>query len=177
MEDKRSISFDGSDVPSDDRRDRAFMELAIGEARRSAEAGDVPVGAVLVCPAKDGYELVSVGHNTREQEQDALGHAEINAIRDACKKLGSWRLSDCILYVTLEPCPMCTGAILAARIGRVVYATPDPVAGAMGSVWSLHSHPVADKSILVEHGCCEGECRSLLQHFFQERRENKEDEP
>jgi tRNA(adenine34) deaminase len=96
----------------------------------------------------------------------------MNAISDACAVLGSWRLEDCTLYVTLEPCPMCAGAILHARIPRIVCGAMDPAAGAMGSVWSLHRHPVESKHTRLETGCLEEECRHILQEFFKSRRES-----
>lgn len=150
------------------------MEFALEQARLAAENGDVPVGAVLIRPCEDGYTVLASGHNTREVEQTALGHAEVNAIRDGCREVSSWRLSDCTLYVTLEPCPMCAGAILAARIGRVVCGTRDPIAGAMGSVWSLHGYPMQSTATTVEYGCREEECRALLQDFFKSRRKGKD---
>ena len=132
------------------KADESFMRMALEEARRAAEDGDVPVGAVLV---QNGTgEILARGRNTREVMQTALGHAEMNAISDACAALGSWRLEDCTLYVTLEPCPMCAGAILHARIPRIVCGAMDPVAGAMGSVWSLHRHPVESKHTRLETG-------------------------
>ena len=118
-------------------RDLTYMAMALEEARGAAEAGDVPVGAVLVRATPSGDAVLAIGRNTRERDHTALGHAEINAIGDACRACGAWRLADCTLYVTLEPCPMCAGAILGARIGRVVCGTRDPAAGAMGSVWSV----------------------------------------
>ncbi len=157
--------------------DKHYMHLALDEARAAADAGDVPVGAVLVGPSEDGTEapaVIATGRNTREVMQTALGHAEINTIHAACTARGSWRLSDCTLYVTLEPCPMCTGAILHARIGRVVCGTKDPVAGAMGSVWALHRYPVESKHTGVEYGCCEEACRELLQEFFKLQRINRQ---
>lgn len=153
--------------------DERFMSLALDEARLAAEAGDVPVGAVLVRYNPDGTEtVVSRGHNTREKDRTALGHAEINAIDNACHALGTWRLSDCTLYVTLEPCPMCAGAILGGRIGRVVCGCRDAAAGAMGSVWALHRHPVQTVPVNVEFGCLENECREVLQSFFRARRKD-----
>ncbi len=149
-------------------RDIAYMNLALEEATAAGAAGDVPVGAVLVERSTD--RIIATGRNTREVMQTALGHAEINAIHDACALMGSWRLSDCTLYVTLEPCPMCAGAILHARIGRVVYGTADPIAGAMGTVWSLHHHPLEARHTSVEYGCCEEGCREVLQSFFKSRR-------
>ena len=150
--------------------DEAYMRMALEEAARAAADGDVPVGAVLVRMTTG--EILSTGRNTREVMQTALGHAEINAIQNACATLGSWRLEDCALYVTLEPCPMCAGAILHARIPRVVCGAMDPVAGAMGSVWAIHRHPVESKHTKLETGCLEEECKRLLQEFFQARREN-----
>ena len=154
-------------------RDETFMRVALEEARRAAEDGDVPVGAVLVENATG--TILARTRNTREVMQTALGHAEVNAIFDACAALRSWRLADCTLYVTLEPCPMCAGAILHARIPRVVFGSLDPVAGAMGSVWSLHRHPVQNPHTRVEVGCLEEECRKMLQDFFRTRREQRED--
>ena len=152
------------------KTDESFMRMALEEARRAAEDGDVPVGAVLV---QNGTgEILARGRNTREVMQTALGHAEMNAISDACAALGSWRLEDCTLYVTLEPCPMCAGAILHARIPRIVCGAMDPVAGAMGSVWSLHRHPVESKHTRLETGCREEAGRHILQEFFKSRRES-----
>ncbi len=154
-------------VDSQMHNDADYMQLALDEAGAAALVGDVPVGAVLVDDSTG--EIVAKGRNTREYLQTATGHAEINAITDACAARGSWRLSSCTLYVTLEPCPMCAGAILHARIKRVVCATTDPVAGAMGSVWSVHEHPMHAHTC-VEYGCKETEAKKLLQDFFRERR-------
>ena len=148
--------------------DDAMMRVALEEARRAAEDGDVPVGAVLISNATG--EILAKGRNTREVMGTALGHAEINAIAEGCAVLGGWRLEDCTLYVTLEPCPMCGGAILHARIPRVVCGAADPVAGAMGSVWALHRHPVESKHTKVEIGCLETECSALLKDFFNSHR-------
>ena len=156
------------DRPNFTDRDADYMRIAIEEARQAAEAGDVPVGAVLIENATGA--ILAQGHNTREAGQTALGHAEINAIHDACAALDSWRLTDCTLYVTLEPCPMCAGAILHARIPRVVCGCSDPVAGAMGSVWAIHRHPVQNQHTRVEIGCLEKECREILQVFFRSKR-------
>ena len=149
-------------------QDEIYMWIALEEARAAGEAGDVPVGAVLV-DDRTG-DVIARGRNTREVAQTALGHAEINAIAEGCVQLGGWRLTDCTLYVTLEPCPMCAGAILHARIPRIVCGTADPVAGAMGSIWALHRHPVESKHTAVEVGCLETECKELLQIFFRQRR-------
>ena len=150
--------------------DMAYMDMALEQARCAEQTGDIPVGAVLVCRGSSGDEVVAVGRNTREIEKNVLGHAEINAIDDACRTRGTWRLADCTLYVTLEPCLMCAGAILSARIGRIVCGTRDPTAGAMGSVWSVHSYPTAVQGVAVEYGCREAECRLLLREFFRARR-------
>ena len=151
------------------KTDESCMRMALEEARRAAEDGDVPVGAILVQNATG--EILARGRNTREVMRTALGHAEINAISEACAVLNSWRLEDCTLFVTLEPCPMCAGAILHARIPRVVCGAMDPVAGAMGSVWALHRHPVENKHTKLDVGCLEEECRTVLQDFFKNRRE------
>ncbi len=142
--------------------DADYMSLALAEAALAANAGDVPVGAVIV----RGHKIIAHAHNTREADQNTLGHAEMNAINEACRTLKSKWLADCTLYVTLEPCPMCTGAILQARIPRVVFGAKDPVAGAMGSVWALHRHPV-DTRIQVTDGVLESACRACLQDFFR----------
>ncbi len=144
------------------------MQLALAEAALAAEGGDVPVGAILVNDA-DG-SILARGHNTRELLQTALGHAELNALEAACAVMGTRRLPPCTLYVTLEPCPMCAGAILQSRIRRVVCGSADPVAGAMGSVWALHRHPIQSTHTDVEIGCCEADCRKILQDFFQSKR-------
>ena len=149
--------------------DERMMRIALLEAHRAAEDGDVPVGAVLIQNATGA--ILAKGRNTREVMGTALGHAEINAISEGCIILGGWRLEDCTLYVTLEPCPMCGGAILHARISRVVCGAADPVAGAMGSVWALHRHPVESKHTKVEFGCLEEECKEILQCFFRDRRD------
>lgn len=148
-----------------------YMKLALEEANIAFQNGDVPVGAVLV--SNETGEILARGHNTRELMQNALGHAEIRVIDQACTAVSSWRLSNCTLYVTLEPCPMCAGAILNGRISRVVYGTKDPVAGAMGSIWALHRHPVQTSHTIVEYGCMEEKCREVLQEFFKKRRETK----
>lgn len=154
-------------------KDKEYMKIALREAALAAEAGDVPVGAVLTQNATG--EILAKGRNTREVMGTALGHAELNAISEGCSLLGGWRLEDCTLYVTLEPCPMCGGAILHARIPRVVCGAADPVAGAMGSVWALHRHPVESKHTKVELGCLEEECQEILQSFFRNRRDPSRD--
>ena len=151
--------------------DTYFMSLAIDEAKKSAIQGEVPVGAVVV---KDG-EVIAVSANRREQIKDATAHAETEAIRQACEKLGRWRLSDCELYVTLEPCPMCAGAILNAKIRRVVFGAKDPRGGALGSLVDLTSYPFYHKPT-VERGVMADECKAILREFFvKKREENKTD--
>ena len=145
--------------------DLKFMDMALSLAREAAAEGEVPVGCVIV---RDG-QVVGRGRNRRETAKTALGHAEIEAIADANRNLGGWRLWDCTLYVTLEPCPMCAGAIINARIPRVVYGASDIKCGACGSVCDLFSmefnhHPV------VEAGVREAESGALLTEFFQDLR-------
>ncbi len=145
--------------------DRFFMEQAFQLAREAGEAGEVPVGCVVV---RKG-EIVGRGKNRREKNRNALSHAEIEAINDACRNLGGWRLWECTLYVTLEPCPMCAGAIVNARIPRVVYGAKDEKCGACGSVCDLFSmgfnhHPE------TQSGVMEAECSALLQDFFKNLR-------
>lgn len=146
---------------------REFMKLAILEAEKAAEKGEIPVGAVIV---KNG-EVVAAAHNLREQKQNALSHAEIEAINIACQKLGSWRLDDCELYVTLEPCPMCTGAIINARIKTVIFGAYDSKMGCMDSVINLCDYPFNHK-VEIYGGIMEDECLSVLQNFFKNLREN-----
>ena len=145
---------------------RRFMEAALALARQAGEQGEVPVGAVIV---KDG-EILGVGRNRRETKKTPLGHAEIEAIETACKALGDWRLTGCTLYVTLEPCVLCCGALLAARVERVVFGAFDPAAGACVSTVSLQELPHAQLPKLLG-GYMEAECRALLQGMFRERRE------
>ena len=145
--------------------DRYFMEQALILAREAASEGEVPVGCVIV----RGDEIVGRGRNRREKDKTALAHAEIEAIGDACRNLGGWRLWECTLYVTLEPCPMCAGAILSARIPRVVYGASDSKFGAVRSVCSLfdmrfNHHPA------VEAGVLEEEAAALMTEFFQKLR-------
>ncbi|MBQ9099339.1 MAG: nucleoside deaminase [Clostridia bacterium] len=150
-------------------QDQIFMALALAEAAKAAEEGETPIGAVL---ARDG-QVVAAAHNHRERTNDVTSHAELEVLRLAGQQRGDWRLSDCTLYVTLEPCPMCAGAILAARVRRVVFGAKDATAGAMGSVLNLPRYPLGAKP-LVEQGVMEQECRELLQGFFRARRAKAE---
>ena len=152
--------------------DEMYMEEALSLAREAAAEGEVPVGCVIVCQGK----IVGRGRNRRETDKSALGHAELEAIRDACRTLGGWRLWNCELYVTLEPCPMCAGAIINARIKRVVYGACDEKYGACGSVCDLFSmdfnhHPQ------VTTGVREEEVRALMQEFFQKLRQELRTRP
>ncbi|MBR2869104.1 MAG: nucleoside deaminase [Clostridia bacterium] len=148
--------------------DRDFMNLAIEQAKISASELEVPVGAVIV---RNG-EVVSVGRNRREIGKNALAHAEIEAIDLACKKLGGWRLWECEMFVTLEPCPMCTGAIINSRIRRLVFGASDHKAGSCGSVVNLFDLPYNHKPEVVS-GFMQEECASLLTKFFTELRKRK----
>lgn len=145
-----------------------YMKQALALARKAKDTGDVPIGAVVV-KNSDG-EMIGRGVNTREADGNAVGHAEINAITEACERLSSWRLSGCTLYVTLEPCPMCAGACINSRIDRVVFALKDAKAGAFGSVMNMNSFPLNHKPA-VECGVCEGEALALIREFFSQKRE------
>lgn len=149
-------------------RDETFMQEALALAREAAAQGEVPVGAVAV---KDGV-IVGRGRNRRETGKNALCHAELEAIDEACRALGGWRLWQCELFVTLEPCPMCAGAIINARIPRVVYGARDKKAGSCGSVVNLFELPYNHKPELVS-GVLEKECSSLLTEFFRQLRDKK----
>lgn len=142
-----------------------LMGAAIAQAELAAEEGEVPVGAVV---AKDG-EVVSLGRNRREKGKNALAHAELEAISGACQKLGGWRLHQCELFVTLEPCPMCTGAIINARLQKVTFGAFDAKAGSCGSVIDLTQLPYNHKPLL-EGGFMERECAALLSDFFRQLR-------
>ena len=146
--------------------DAEFMDLAVHEARRALEHDDVPIGAVVV---HDG-EVIGAGHNERELRQDPTAHAEVLALRAAAAALGSWRVLESTLYVTLEPCAMCAGAIVLARVPRVVFGCTDPKAGAAGSVLDVLDVPQLNHRPLVEGGVRAEECASLLRAFFAERR-------
>ena len=146
--------------------DEKWMRLALEEAKIAFEAGEVPIGAVIV---KNG-EPVSKAHNLCEQNTCATAHAELLAINEACRVLKNRRLSDCTLYVTLEPCPMCTGALINARVGRVVFAAKDPRAGAMGSLLDLPKYPLEARPT-CEFGLMEAESLELLRLFFAKMRQ------
>jgi tRNA(adenine34) deaminase len=147
-------------------RDESFMRLAIREAERALEHQDVPIGAVVV---RDD-EVIGAGHNERERRQDPTAHAEILALRAAAAAVGSWRVLDSVLYVTLEPCAMCAGAIVLARVPRVVYGAVDPKAGAAGTVLDVLAEPRLNHRPDVAGGLLADECAALLTDFFGSRR-------
>jgi tRNA(adenine34) deaminase len=149
-----------------DPEDERFMRRAIAEAERAHGHGDVPIGAVVV----HGGEVVAAGHNERELRQDPTAHAEIIALRAAAHAFGTWRVLDSTLYVTLEPCAMCAGAIVLARVPRVVYGCADPKAGAAGSVLDVLSEPRLNHRPEVTGGVLARECATLLTDFFAARR-------
>ena len=148
-----------------------YMKAALRLAQKAAEEGEVPVGAVVVCEG----QIVGRGRNRRETKKNALHHAEIEAIEKACKKLGGWRLHQCDLYVTLEPCPMCAGAIINARIKTVYYGAPDPKAGSCGSLINLFELPYNHQPALVP-GIMEDECAAVLRSFFRALRQRRREE-
>ncbi|WP_432362828.1 tRNA adenosine(34) deaminase TadA [Sporosarcina sp. UB5] len=152
--------------------DRHFMRLAIEEARKAEAIGEVPIGAIIV---KDG-KVIATGHNLRETSQNAVTHAELSAIQDACNAIGSWRLEETTLYVTLEPCPMCSGAILQSRIPRVVYAARDPKGGCVDSLYRLLNDPRFNHECEVTEGILADECGAMLTNFFRSLREKKKEQ-
>ena len=145
-----------------------YMKAALRLAQKAAEEGEVPVGAVVVCEGK----IVGRGRNRRETKKNALHHAEIEAIEKACRKLGGWRLHKCDLYVTLEPCPMCAGAIINARIKTVYYGAPDPKAGSCGTLVDLVALPYNHRPTVVS-GVMEEACAAILRDFFRALREKR----
>jgi tRNA(adenine34) deaminase len=147
-------------------RDEYFMRLALREAEHALKHDDVPIGAAVVHQG----EVLATGHNEREVRQDPTAHAEVLALREAAHALGSWRVLDAVLYVTLEPCAMCAGAIVHARVARVVYGAHDPKAGAAGSVLDVTGEPRLNHRPEVAGGLLAAECGALLSEFFAARR-------
>ena len=147
------------------KADASFMEYALAEAQKAADIGEVPVGAVIV---KDG-KVIASAHNFRENGKIATAHAELLAIEEACRALGGWRLCGCTLYVTLEPCPMCAGAIINSRLDRVVYGAADPAAGCCKSIINVNSYPF-NHSFKVSAGVLEDKCSEILKTFFEKKR-------
>ena len=149
------------------QKDIEYMKQALELAKRAAELGEVPVGALVVDNASG--EVISRAHNLRENNKIATAHAEVLAIEEACRNRGGWRLSGCTLYVTLEPCPMCAGALINSRIERVVFGAEDMVAGCCGSVINFNSYPF-NHAFSLTKGVCEDECKELLKRFFENKR-------
>lgn len=149
-----------------------FMECALAEAKKAADMGEVPVGAVVV----KGDEIVGKGHNLTETSKDPTAHAEMIAIREASKTLGGWRLSGCDMYVTCEPCSMCAGAMVWARIERVYIGTPDPKAGACGSVFNILQEERLNHNVEIHTGIMQTECESIMKDFFRKLRTTKKSE-
>jgi tRNA(adenine34) deaminase len=155
-------------MPGDERaQDLTFMRMALEEAVRAPIVGEVPIAALIV----QNNQVLAQTHNYRELWQDPTAHAEVIAIRAAATALGTWRLTDTTLYVTVEPCSMCIGAIILARMSRVVFGAWDPKAGACGSVFNLPAEPRLNHRVVVTGGVIEQECQSLVQKFFKELRE------
>ena len=148
--------------------DEKFMKLAILQAKKAYELGEVPIGAIIV---RDG-EVVGEGYNRRETGKNALYHAELEAIDDACRRLGGWRLWQCEMYVTLEPCLMCAGAVINSRLRRIVYGCSDAKAGSVGSVTNLFDLPYNHRPEVVS-GVLADECSAMLSQFFKELREKR----
>ncbi len=150
-------------------KDEQYMQLAIEEAKKAQAIGEVPIGAIIVYE----NEVIASGYNTRETSQKTLSHAELIAIQQANERIGSWRLEDCTLYVTLEPCPMCAGAIVQSRIKRVVYGAADPKAGCAGTLMNLLTEDRFNHQVDVTKGILELKCSSMLRNFFRRLRERK----
>ena len=146
------------------------MAEALREAQKAALLGDVPVGAVLVC----GEHIIARAHNEKEAKQDPTEHAEMMVIREACQKRGDWHLADCTLYVTLEPCPMCAGAMVSAHLGNLVFGASDSAYGACGSLFYVAGHPAFPHRMQVIGGIMQEECEKLLKDFFANKRREKE---
>lgn len=147
--------------------DLAMMQRAVELAQQAAAVGEVPIGAVVY----RGHEIIAEAANNREATGDPVGHAELLAVSEAGRKLGAWRLSDCSVAVTLEPCPMCAGAMVNARVGRLIYGVSDPKAGACATLYRITSDPRLNHEVTVIGGVMAEECRRLLQDFFRDRRE------
>ena len=149
--------------------DEKYMKEAIKQAKKAAKIGDVPIGCVLV---KDG-EIIARGYNRRNADKTVLSHAEVTSIKRACKKEGDWRLEDCTMYVTLEPCPMCAGAIVQARIPRVVIGCMNPKAGCAGSVLDMLHEKVFNHQVQTDINVCREECSGMLSQFFKDLRKKR----
>lgn len=150
-------------------QDEKFMKAAIRQAKKAYALGEVPIGCVIV----QNEKIIARGYNRRNTDKNTLSHAEIAAIRKASKKTGDWRLEDCTMYVTLEPCQMCAGAIVQSRMARVVIASMNPKAGCVGSILNLLQMDAFNHQVEVERGILEEECSQMLSGFFRELREAK----
>ncbi len=152
-------------------RDEFFMGEALKEARKAYRKNETPIGCVIV-RGSDG-RIIARGHNRRDHTGSVLAHAEIEAIRKACRKMKDWRLEGCTMYVTLEPCPMCAGAIVQARMDRLVIGTMSPKAGCAGSILNLLNEPAFNHQVPVTSGICQEQCSSVLTEFFAELRKRR----
>ena len=150
--------------------DRFYMRLALQQAEKALAAGEIPIGAVIV---DENGSVVADGYNMRELWQDATAHAEVVAIRRAGRQLGHWRLPSCTLYVTVEPCPMCAGALVMSRMKRVVYGCPDAKAGAVESLFNITGHQALNHQVAVTAGVLEDDCAAIMKQFFEQRRKEK----
>ena len=150
--------------------DEDYMREALREAQAAYDIGEVPIGAVLV---DEAGQIVARGHNLRETAHDATAHAEMIAIRAACEALGRWRLTGLTLYVTIEPCPMCAGAIVMSRVDRVVYGSTDAKAGACESLFNIPGHPALNHAPVMTAGVLQDECAAIMKRFFRERRAHR----
>ena len=151
--------------------DEKYMRAALREAKKAYALGEVPIGCVLVADGR----IIARGYNRRKTDHNTLSHAELNAIRKAGKKTGDWRLEQCTMYVTLEPCQMCAGAIVQARIPKVYIGTMNPKAGCAGSLLNLLQFPAFNHQVEIESGILQEECAALLSGFFKEMRQKKKD--
>jgi len=149
-------------------QDERFMRIALREAAAAEDAGDVPIGSVIV---KDGL-IIGKAHNQREVLQDPTAHAEMIALTQAAESMGSWRLEGCTIYVTLEPCPMCAGALVLGRVARLVYGCPDPKTGACGSLYDIVRDARLNHRLEVTSGILAGECSEILSGFFRKKRDS-----
>ena len=157
-------------MPSASEIDAGFMDEALALARQAGAEGEVPIGAVVVV----GGQVVGAGRNARERLQDPTAHAEVTALQEAARRLGRWRLTGATVYATLEPCPMCAGALVNARVDRLVFAVEDPKAGATGTLFDIARDPRLNHRLTVDRGVRAAECSELLKHFFREKRKRIE---
>ena len=147
--------------------DNQYMQLALEEAKKALSENEIPIGAVLVCQDT----VIAMGHNRRETTFDPTSHAEIEVIREASQFLSRWRLTDCVLYVTIEPCPMCAGAMMNARIGKLVYGAPNKLYGGIDSKFHIGETGVANHSLEIKSGVLASECQALMDTFFSSHRD------